>query len=146
MLVNGTAAWMAPEVFVDDVVGQAVCPASDVYMLGSCFVELVSGCERTPFDWLTAQRLLVFRGQDTTRHLSCLQVKITGRVCMICCGLYACNCIALPVPAPVPAADYSCVCCSIVTRMCDGVLLYRRVMKPSLSRGRISGACTLLRR
>ena len=78
---------MAPETFDDGVKGQLVSTASDVYMLGSCFVELATGCERTPFDWLTMQRIMVFRGHDSTRHISCIQVLQYWVFLFLCCIL-----------------------------------------------------------
>ena len=74
---------MAPETFDDGDKGRIVSPASDVYMLGSCFVELMTGCERQPFDWLTGQRVLVFRGHDTTRAIHCIEVTCNGIFCRL---------------------------------------------------------------
>ena len=72
--LKGPIAWMAPETFDEGEKGQLVSPASDVYMLGSCFVEVATGCERQPFDWLTPSSAFVFRGHETTRAINCLQV------------------------------------------------------------------------
>ena len=69
---------MAPESFDEGVNGQLVSPASDVYMLGSCFVEVATGCERMPFDWLSPQRTMVFRGHDSSRGVNCIQVNGFG--------------------------------------------------------------------
>ena len=65
---------MAPETFDESVKGQLVSPASEVYMLGSCFVELATGCERMPFDWLSSDGVLRLRYSDGRRDISCLQV------------------------------------------------------------------------
>ena len=90
---------MAPETFDEGVKGQLVSPASDVYMLGSCFVELATGCERTPFDWLTVQRIVVFRGHDSTRHINCIQVRNLLVRPMHCCPgfvvMLPCRCWAV---------------------------------------------------
>ena len=76
----GPVAWMAPETFAGRAKGQVVSAASDVYMLGSCFLEVMSGCQRTPFDWLTGYTLLAFRGQESTRQVNTLQVG-AARAC-----------------------------------------------------------------
>ena len=71
---TGPRAWMAPETFDEGAKGRLVSASSDVYMLGSCFVELATGCEREPFDWLVGDALTVFRVHETTRGVSCIQV------------------------------------------------------------------------
>ena len=65
---------MAPETFDEGEKGRLVSPASDMYMLGSCFVEVATGCERQPFDWLTHHGVLRLRFNDVTRGVSCIQV------------------------------------------------------------------------
>ena len=83
-------AWMAPETFDEGEKGQWVSPASDMYMLGSCFVEVATGCERQPFDWLTPQRTLVYRVSDATRGVSCIQVSVNNFVKLVrvvMCGI-----------------------------------------------------------
>ena len=72
--LKGPTAWMAPETFDENVKGQIVSPASDVYMLGSCFVEIAPSCTRAPFDWLAGQRIFLFRGHETSRATNCIQV------------------------------------------------------------------------
>ena len=72
--LKGPIPWMAPETFDAGEKGRMVSPASDVYMLGSCFVEVATGCERQPFDWLTPSSAFLFRGHETTRTINCLQV------------------------------------------------------------------------
>ena len=71
---TGPIPWMAPETFDEGKKGHVLSPASDVYMLGSCFVELATGCERQPFDWLAPQDVLRLRYNNGTRGVSCLQV------------------------------------------------------------------------
>ena len=66
---------MAPETFNEGEHGQVVSPASDMYMLGSCFVEVATGCERLPFDWLGTQGVLRLRFNDSTSGVNCLQVS-----------------------------------------------------------------------
>ena len=66
---------MAPETFDEGEKGHVVSAASDVYMLGSCFVEVATGCERQPFDWLTPQRVLMYRINDDSRGVNCIQVR-----------------------------------------------------------------------
>ena len=73
--LNGPIPWMAPETFDDSEKGHVVSPASDVYMLGSCFVEVATGCERQPFDWITPQGVVRLRYSDDTRAISCIQVS-----------------------------------------------------------------------
>ena len=67
--------WMAPEMFDVGEKGHKVSPASDVYMLGSCFVEVTTGCERQPFDWLTPEGVRRLRYNDSTRGVSCIEVS-----------------------------------------------------------------------
>ena len=68
---------MAPEAFDSGHgrKGKKATPANDVYMLGSCFVELATACERQPFDWLGGDALTVFRVHDSTRHVNCIEVR-----------------------------------------------------------------------
>ena len=90
--LKGPVAWMAPETFDEGVNGQLVSPASDVYMLGSCFVEVATGCERMPFDWLSPQRTMVFRVHDSSRGINCIQVRRQGGVVAVCrCWLAMCS-------------------------------------------------------
>ena len=69
-------AWAAPETFQESERGQLVSAATDVYMLGSCFLELITGCFRTPFDWLewNTKSLKEFREHERSRMLNCIQV------------------------------------------------------------------------
>ncbi len=72
-------AWLAPEVFVASTrgnMGKLATAASDVFMLGCCYLELVTGCTRTPYDWLTGFALTVYRGQDSTRSIGPIQVPL----------------------------------------------------------------------
>ena len=102
--MKGPIAWMAPETFDEREHGGIVSPATDVYMLGSCFVELATGCERTPFDWLTGHRVLLFRGNDSTRAIDCIQVlPVSARIttflipatCSVHIGIVLNNCCAV---------------------------------------------------
>ena len=76
--LKGPIPWMAPETFDEGEKGHVVSAASDVYMLGSCFVEVATGCERQPFDWLTPQRCFLFRGNDDTGSVNCIEVRRNG--------------------------------------------------------------------
>ena len=61
-------AWRACETFAPHKsAGMVVLAASDVFMLGCAFIEVLTGCSRTPFDWLKGEQLLLFRGNDSTR-------------------------------------------------------------------------------
>ena len=77
----GPTAWMAPETFIESEKGHIASKASDVYMLGSCFVELLTGCERMPFDWLSPSQTFIFRARahKSAGVENCLQVLV--RVC-----------------------------------------------------------------
>ena len=85
-LINTTCgpfAWMAPESFtVASSDGDAtllrtdVSPAGDVYMLGSCFVEVMTKCTRLPFDCLTGAAAVVqFRRHSDSRGFNCMEVR-----------------------------------------------------------------------
>ena len=96
--LKGPIAWMAPETFDEDEKGRVVSPASDVYMLGSCFVEVATGCERQPFDWLSPQRCFLFRGNDDTRGVNCIQVMVGTGLRLGVAGPW------LPIKYPVAGA------------------------------------------
>ena len=55
-----------------------VLEASDVFMLGCTFLEVMTGCTREPYDWLSGEALLLFRGDTLTRDLNPLQVGGNG--------------------------------------------------------------------
>ena len=60
--------------------GSIVLEASDVFMLGWCFVEVLTCCQRQPYDWLMAEdpsgvALTVYRGQESTRNNNPLVVR-----------------------------------------------------------------------
>jgi hypothetical protein len=81
-VLKAPTAWRAPETFVSRAagkVGSVASPASDVFMLGCCFLELATGCTRTPYDWLTGEDLLVFRKHAATRAVGPIQVPSSGR-------------------------------------------------------------------
>ena len=69
-------AWRAPETFEAQAASrqQVASAATDVFMLGGSFLELLCGCERTPYDWLGAGNILPFRASYTTKHLGPVEV------------------------------------------------------------------------
>jgi hypothetical protein len=72
-------AWLAPEVFVDSTKGRAgkvATAASDMFMLGCCYLELATKCTRTPYDWLRGFALTGFRWHDSTRTIGPIQVTM----------------------------------------------------------------------
>jgi hypothetical protein len=76
--LKAPTAWLAPEAFLASTTsqkGKAASPASDVFMLGCCFLELATGCTRTPYDWLTGFSLTAFRAHDTSRMIGPIQVR-----------------------------------------------------------------------
>ena len=78
-------AWRACETFVPRADGRmVVIPASDVFMLGCTFVEVLTGCTRQPYDWLMAEdlsgfKLVAFRASDLTRDVTPIEVAHTSR-------------------------------------------------------------------
>ncbi len=78
-VLKAPTAWRAPETFVSRAAGKegsVASAASDVFMLGCCFLELAPGCTRTPYDWLPGESLLVYRGHDSTRCIGPIKVTI----------------------------------------------------------------------
>jgi hypothetical protein len=85
-LLLAPTAWRAPETFVSrdgGKVGSVATPASDVFMLGCCFLELATKCTRTPYDWLVGEDLLVFRKQTVTRTIGPVQVRACVEPCTV---------------------------------------------------------------
>ena len=76
-------AWRACETFLPHksaATGTIVTEASDVFMLGCTFIEVLTGCSREPYDWLTAAdpsgtALIVYRGHESTRNNNPLVVR-----------------------------------------------------------------------
>ena len=61
-----------------------VLPASDVFMLGCTFIEVLTGCSREPYDWLMDEdasgfKLITFRTHDLTRDVNPLAVRTAMR-------------------------------------------------------------------
>ena len=57
-----------------------VLEASDVFMLGCTFIEVLTGCSREPYDWLmkedpSGNRLVAYRASDATRNINPLVVR-----------------------------------------------------------------------
>ena len=76
-------AWRACETFASHrSAGTIVLEASDVFMLGCTFIEVLTGCSREPYDWLTGEQLIAFRAHDTTRDLSPLLVRDSALRCL----------------------------------------------------------------
>ena len=67
-------AWRALETFIPRSDGSMVATeASDVFMLGCTFIEVLAGCTREPYDWLTAEdpsgtMLIAYRVHEATRN------------------------------------------------------------------------------
>ena len=76
----GPVAWRAPETFDDhaDGKGQVASAATDVFMLGGSFLELLCGCERTPYDWL-GPGVFAYRASNATKHIGPIDVSV-GRL------------------------------------------------------------------
>jgi hypothetical protein len=77
-VLKAPTAWQAPETFVRRAAGKegtVASAASDVFMLGCCYLELATKCTRTPFDWLAGFELTVFRGHDSSRCIGPIQVQ-----------------------------------------------------------------------
>ena len=60
-----------------------VTEASDVFMLGCTFIEVLTGCGREPYDWLMTEdpsgtALTVYRGHESTRNNNPLVVRVAG--------------------------------------------------------------------
>ena len=77
-ILMGPTAWRAPETFESHSRAgsgaQIVSAASDVFMLGCCFVEVLTKCERMPFDWLPSDDVFVYRKHESTRNIGPTQV------------------------------------------------------------------------
>jgi hypothetical protein len=124
--LRAPTAWRAPETFRHSSKGELVSRAGDVYMLGSCFLEVMTACARTPFDWLAGEALLVFRAQDSSHHMSAIQVHevsmirclsdgspLTPLLCLlilcVCCVCCVCVCVS---------ADSVCLLCLLCLCLC----------------------------
>ena len=75
-------AWRPPESFEarPSGKGELLQFASDVYSLGCTFIEVLTGCEREPFDWLVAAdntgfKLITFRSHDSSREIDPITVR-----------------------------------------------------------------------
>ena len=74
-------AWRACETFIPHKsAGMIVLEASDVFMLGCTFIEVLTGCSREPYDWLmeedpSGMSLMVYRGHESTRNNNPLVVR-----------------------------------------------------------------------
>ena len=74
-------AWRACETFIPHKsAGMVVTEASDVFMLGCTFIEVLSGCSREPYDWLIEEdpsgtMLITYRAHESTRSLDPLTVR-----------------------------------------------------------------------
>ncbi len=78
-VLKAPTAWRAPETFVSRAAGKegsVASTASDVFMLGCCFLELATGCTRTPYDWLDGDDVIVFRKHASTRCIGPIQVTL----------------------------------------------------------------------
>ena len=76
-------AWRACETFLphrSESEGTIVTEATDVFMLGCTFIEVLTGCTREPYDWLMAEdttgfRLITYRTHELTRDNNPLTVR-----------------------------------------------------------------------
>ena len=79
-------AWRACETFLPHKsAGTIVLEASDVFMLGCTFIEVLTGCSRQPYDWLieedpSGHRLIAYRASDATMNNNPLVVRAVGCV------------------------------------------------------------------
>ena len=121
-------AWRACETFIPRTSGASgtiVLPASDVFMLGCTFIEVLTGCSREPYDWLMAEDpegmvLIAYRVTPATRNNNPLTVCAptdTGSGCRACTRM------------PVSVNDLRCSCrirvdlrCSCRIRVHQGVV------------------------
>ena len=77
-------AWRACETFIPHKsTGMIVTEASDVFMLGCTFIEVLTGCNREPYDWLMAEdpscmTLITYRNHESTRSNNPLVVRVAG--------------------------------------------------------------------
>ena len=77
-------AWRACETFNPRSGGDVVVTeASDVFMLGCTFIEVLTGCTREPYDWLMEEdpsgtALTVYRGRESTRNNNPPVVRAAG--------------------------------------------------------------------
>ena len=55
-----------------------------MFMLGCTFIEVLTGCSREPYDWLTGEQLLLFRSDSLTRDVTPLLVRRRGLACFSC--------------------------------------------------------------
>ncbi len=109
-VLKAPTAWRAPETFLSRAAGKEgtiASTASDVFMLGCCYLELATKCSRLPYDWLGGEDLLVFRKHAATRCVGPVQVQLLYAVCcmlyvvmlsccmlyVVCCMLYAVCCL-----------------------------------------------------
>jgi serine/threonine protein kinase len=69
--------WCAPETFAPHGDGRMrASRASDIFMLGCTYVELLTKCARKPYDWIPSlEELQAFRTADSTRALNPLDVS-----------------------------------------------------------------------
>ena len=74
-------AWRACETFIPRAGGDmVVTEASDVFMLGCTFIEVLTACNREPYDWLMAEdpsgtMLITYRAHESTRNNNPLVVR-----------------------------------------------------------------------
>ena len=74
-------AWRACETFIPRPGGGTiVTTATDVFMLGCSFIEVLTGCSREPYDWLLAKdpscaALKTYRTAEATRNVDPLSVR-----------------------------------------------------------------------
>ena len=76
-------AWRACETFAPhEGKGILASVASDVFMLGCTFVEVLTGCTREPYDWLIAEdasgmKLKAYRTNVATMNNNPLVVRVS---------------------------------------------------------------------
>ena len=69
-------AWLAPEMVGSQAsaVPAVGTRASDVYMLGGVFLEVITGCSQKPFEWLESNRLVDYRSARSTAKENTIEV------------------------------------------------------------------------
>ena len=79
-------AWRACETFIPHKsAGTIVTEASDVFMLGCTFIEVLTACSREPYDWLmeedpSGMTLITYRTHESTRNNNPLMVSEADHV------------------------------------------------------------------
>jgi hypothetical protein len=79
--LKGPVNWRAPETFDLSLKGQIVSAASDVHMLGSCVLEVMTACTRTPFDCVVGRPMGVNALQVWITHKALFDILLYRKRC-----------------------------------------------------------------